>query len=502
MERLRTEGLGKRFGSAPALADVSIGIRPGEVHALVGENGAGKSTLIKMITGVYSIDEGRVYWENQPVSIRHPLDAAALGIRVIHQDRQLIPAFTGYENLYLGKRYPASAFSRHVRWGEMKAKGEALMRSLGIEMDLSREVKDMSPPEMTMLEIMRAMMDDCKLLILDEPTASLTDREAERLFALIDRLVNQGTSILYVSHRMEEIFRLSDRITVLRNGRHVGTVNREEATRESLVRMMTDSDAVPGEDGRRNRTKGETLLRVDGLATIDGKVRDASFDVRRNEIVGIFGLAGAGRTEMLEAVYGLRPVQAGSIEYRGAPLAPAPASCLAQGIVLIPEDRRGSGMIGGMTIRENISLPVLDRFSSWFRLSGKRERREVGRLMAALQVKATGMDQEVRELSGGNQQKVVFAKALMSEPVLFLCDEPTQAVDIMTREEIHRLLAAKAEEGCGVVFVSSDLQEVLDVADRIVVMREGRTVAELDNEGVTPEQVLSICYRSNGEEAS
>lgn len=501
MERLRIEGLGKRFGPVPALSGVSFGIRRGEVHALVGENGAGKSTLIKMITGVYSIDEGRLYWENEPVTIRHPQDASALGIRVIHQERQLIPSFTGYENLYLGRRYPVSGLTRQVRWSEMKATGDALMRDLGIEMDLSKEVRDMSPPEKTMLEIMRAMMDDCRLLILDEPTAALTDRESERLFALIGRLVKQGTSILYVSHRMEEIFRLSDRITVLRNGRHVGTVSREEATRDSLVRMMTDSDVLPGTRGRRDRPRGDLLLRVDGLATADGKVKDASFAVHRREIVGIFGLAGAGRTEMLEAVYGLRPVKAGEIRFSGAPLAPSPASCLAKGIVLIPEDRRGSGMIGGMTIRENITLPVLDRFSSLLRLNGKLERREVERHMASLRIKATGMDQPIGELSGGNQQKAVFAKAMMSDPVLFLCDEPTQAVDVMTRGEIHRLLEEKAEAGCGIVFVSSDLQEVLDVADRIIVVREGRTVAELDNEGITPEQVLSICYRSSGEGA-
>jgi len=501
LERLRTEGLGKRFGAQPALSGVSIGILPGEVHALVGENGAGKSTLIKMITGVYSVDEGRVYWENEPVTIRSPYDASALGIRVIHQDRQLIPSFTGYENLYLGQRYPVSGIARGVRWKEMKARGDALKASLGIEMDLSREAKDMSPSEKTMLEILRAMMDECKLLILDEPTAALTDREAEKLFALIGRLVKQGTSILYVSHRMEEIFRLANRITVLRNGRHVGTVNRDETSRDALVRMMTDAAGPPAESGRRGRARGEAILKVNGLSTEDGKVRGASFTLHKGEILGLFGLAGAGRTELLEAIYGLRAIREGTVEFAGAPLAPSPAFCLAKGIVLIPEDRRGSGMIAGMTIRENMSLPVLDRFASFFRLNHKRERREVGRQMEALQVKATGMDQEIRELSGGNQQKVVFAKAIMSEPAVFLCDEPTQAVDIMTREEIHRLLAGKAEEGCGIIFVSSDLQEVLDVADRIIVMRDGQTVAEMENEGVTAERVLSVCYRSNGEES-
>lgn len=495
MERLRTEGLGKRFGAHSALSDVSIGIRPGEVLALVGENGAGKSTLIKMITGVYSVDEGQVYWDNEPVTLRSPYDASALGIRVIHQDRQLVPSFTGYENLYLGKRYPVSPLSRGVQWREMKAKGDALKASLGIEIDLSQEAKDMSPSERTMLEILRAMMDECKLLILDEPTAALTDREAERLFALIGKLVKQGTSILYVSHRMEEIFRLADRITVLRNGRHVGTVNREETNRDALVRMMTDAEGPAAEGGRRSRTRGEVLIRASGIATADGKVRDASFTLHRGEILGLFGLAGAGRTELMEAIYGLRPVKDGTIEYLGAPLAPSPTGCLAKGIVLIPEDRRGSGMIGSMTIRENMSLPVLHRFASFFRLHHKRERQEVGRQMETLQVKATGMDQEIRELSGGNQQKVVFAKAMMSEPAVFLCDEPTQAVDVMTREEIHRLLAGKADEGCGIVFVSSDLQEVLDVADRIIVVRDGRTVAELDNAGVTAEQVLSLCYQ-------
>lgn len=497
MELLRTERLGKQFGQHKALSDITFEIRPGEVHALVGENGAGKSTFIKMVTGVYSIDEGKLFWEDKPVVIQTPQDAVNLGISVIHQDRQLIPSFKGYENLFLGKAYPANGLSRSVKWSQMKETGETLKKRLGIDLDLNKTAQEMSPPEKTMLEILRAMMQDCKLLILDEPTASLTDREAELLFELIGRLIKQGTSILYVSHRMEEIFRLSHRITVFRNGRYIGTVAKEEATHESLVQMMTDQDAPERTSRPVKKMDGANkLLSVSGLATADGKVKQASFDVHAGEVLGIFGLAGAGRTELLEAVYGLRKIVAGTVAgANNEAVRPAPKTSLQRGIVLIPEDRRSHAMIGSMTIRENMTLPVIKRFATWLKIKHRQEKQTVKQYMESLQVKATGMEQEIGQLSGGNQQKVVFAKALLSDPKVFLCDEPTQAVDVMTREEIHRLLQRKASEGCGVVFVSSDLQEVLDIADRIVVMHEGKTIAELPNEGVTPEQVLQICYR-------
>ncbi|MBE3596428.1 MAG: sugar ABC transporter ATP-binding protein [Hydrogenibacillus sp.] len=496
MPLLEVKNLDKKFGPFYALKHVSLTIEPGEVHALVGENGAGKSTLIKIVTGVYKPDGGAIEWQGRPVIISSPKHARELGINVIHQERQLVPSLTGLENVYLGLPYLQFPFGLGVRWKAMRERAEKLKRELGMDVPLDRPAQDLSPPERTLLEILRAMMMDCRLLFLDEPTAALTDKETEMLFRLIGRLKSQGTSIIYVSHRLDEVLRLSDRITVLRNGTLAGTLPREQADRETLVRLMTNQEArAPERKGDRERHGAPVVLRARGVATADGKVKNAGLEVRKGEIVGLFGLAGAGRTELLEAIYGVRQKTAGDVWLEGQPATHlTPKQAIRRGMVLVPEDRRSHALVMGMTIRENMTLPVLSRFSNGVTIRGKRERAAVSDWMAAMKVKATGTEQTVGELSGGNQQKVVFAKALMSGPVVLLCDEPTQAVDVMTREDIHRLLRTQAEKGCGVVFVSSDLQEVLEIADRIVVMHEGETIAELPNEGLTTEKVLKICY--------
>ena len=495
MALLKVEGLDKVFGQHYALSGVGLEIEPGEVHALVGENGAGKSTFIKIMTGVYTLDAGTIEWKGAKVHIPDPAASRRIGINVVHQDRHLVPSFTGYENLFLGLDYPTNKSRIGVSWKAMKQRAEKLKNDFGVEIDLDKTADRMSPPEKTMLEILRAMMLECQLLILDEPTASLTDQEAERLFALIGRLTAQGTAILYVSHRMDEIFRLSDRITVFRNGQRVATVGTAETDKDGLVRLMSNAEVKKSQKRTDKTAAGEKALDLSGLSTKDGKVKEVSLNVRKGEIVGIFGLAGAGRTELLETIYGLRESAGGSIEVAGRKAnAPTPQRSLENGVVLIPEERKRDALVLGMSIRENMTLPVLKRFSGWLKLRSRTERTEVKAWMTEMNVKAAGSEQAVGELSGGNQQKVVFAKALLSNPVLFLCDEPTQAVDVMTREEIHRLLKAQADKGCGVLFVSSDLQEVLDISDRLYVLHDSRIVAELDNEGVTSEQVLGYCY--------
>ncbi|WP_372632448.1 sugar ABC transporter ATP-binding protein [Cohnella sp.] len=495
MTLLKVAGLDKVFGQHYALADVSFEIEAGEVHALVGENGAGKSTFIKIMTGVYALDAGTVEWKGRQVDIPDPGASRQIGINVVHQDRHLVPSFTGYENLFVGLEYPTNKSRIGVNWKQMKRRAEQIRSDFGVEIDLNKTADRMSPPEKTMLEILRAMMLECQLLILDEPTASLTDQEAEKLFALIGRLTAQGTAILYVSHRMDEIFRLSDRITVFRNGQRVDTLRTAETDKERLIRLMSNAEVKKGHKRSGNRASGEKVLELSGLSTKDGKVKETSLNVRKGEIVGLFGLAGAGRTELLETIYGLRESAGGSIAVAGKTIASAtPRRSLDNGVVLIPEERKRDALVLGMSIRENMTLPVLKRFSGWLKLRSRKERSTVGSWMQEMNVKAAGSEQAVGQLSGGNQQKVVFAKALLSDPVLFLCDEPTQAVDVMTREEIHRLLKAQADKGCGVLFVSSDLQEVLDIADRLYVLHDSRIVAELDNDGVTSEQVLGYCY--------
>lgn len=488
---LRTEKLSKSFNGVYALSNINFEVEAGEVHGLVGENGAGKSTLIKMLTGVYSIDEGTVFWEDQPVKIPNPSQSRALGINVVHQDRTLIPTFDGVENAYLGREYPHKGMQ--VDWKTMWETVEKTRDELGIELDLSKMAIELSPPQKTCLEIIRAMMNDCKLLILDEPTASLTDKESEILFDIIGKLKKKGTSVLYVSHRMDEIFRLTDRITVFKNGSMVSCVKTSEVDKDKLVSMMTDE--WKGSDIVHNTNFGKVLLEVQGIRTKDGVMKKGSLKVREKEILGVFGLGGSGRTELLEGIYGYRPITEGTVTIDGEQQNMlSPANSIKKGMVLISEDRRGKALVGNLSIKENVLLSCIDCYAKHGYLDEKKEKQDVSEKAEALKIRMTGLDQRIIELSGGNQQKAVFAKALMTNPKVFLCDEPTQAVDIMTRNEIHKLLREKADAGNAVVYVSSDLKEILEVADTIQLVVQGETRQLLVNENLTTTEVLSYCY--------
>ncbi|RHT82538.1 sugar ABC transporter ATP-binding protein [Clostridiaceae bacterium AM27-36LB] len=488
---LRTEKLSKSFNGVYALSNINFEVEAGEVHGLVGENGAGKSTLIKMLTGVYSIDEGTVFWEDQPVKIPNPSQSRTLGINVVHQDRTLIPTFDGVENAYLGREYPHKGMQ--VDWKIMWETVEKTRDELGIELDLSKMAIELSPPQKTCLEIIRAMMNDCKLLILDEPTASLTDKESEILFDIIGKLKKKGTSVLYVSHRMDEIFRLTDRITVFKNGSMVSCVKTSEVDKDKLVSMMTDE--WKGSYIVHNTNFGKVLLEVQGIRTKDGVMKKGSLKVREKEILGVFGLGGSGRTELLEGIYGYRPITEGTVTIDGEQQNMlSPANSIKKGMVLISEDRRGKALVGNLSIKENVLLSCIDRYAKHGYLDEKKEKQDVSEKAEALKIRMTGLDQRIIELSGGNQQKAVFAKALMTNPKVFLCDEPTQAVDIMTRNEIHKLLREKADAGNAVVYVSSDLKEILEVADTIQLVVQGETRQLLVNENLTTTEVLSYCY--------
>ena len=369
----------------------------------------------------------------------------------------------------------------------------AIAGELGIELDLSKMAIELSPPQKTCLEIIRAMMNDCKLLILDEPTASLTDKESEILFDIIGKLKKKGTSVLYVSHRMDEIFRLTDRITVFKNGSMVSCVKTSEVDKDKLVSMMTDE--WKGSDIVHNTNFGKVLLEVQGIRTKDGVMKKGSLKVREKEILGVFGLGGSGRTELLEGIYGYRPITEGTVTIDGEQQNMlSPANSIKKGMVLISEDRRGKALVGNLSIKENVLLSCIDRYAKHGYLDEKKEKQDVSEKAEALKIRMTGLDQRIIELSGGNQQKAVFAKALMTNPKVFLCDEPTQAVDIMTRNEIHKLLREKADAGNAVVYVSSDLKEILEVADTIQLVVQGETRQLLVNENLTTTEVLSYCY--------
>ncbi|HYE82641.1 MAG TPA: sugar ABC transporter ATP-binding protein [Clostridia bacterium] len=489
---LETRQLNKQFGGMYALKDIDFEIAEGEIHGLVGENGAGKSTLIKILTGVYSLDGGEIFWNGERVELHNPRQSRRIGINVIHQDRNLVPAFNGIENIYLGLEYEKKA-GFAVDWAKMKKRVEEVVAKLGVEIDLESPAAELTPPQRTLLEIVRAMMTDCRLLILDEPTAALTDREAELLFETIARLQAGGTAILYVTHRMDEVFRLTNRITVFKNGRKVNTVQTADVDKDRIISMMTDnwtSERIDSSGGF-----GRTMLSVKNIKSRDGIVKDASLEVHAGEILGIFGLGGSGRTELLECIYGYRPKAEGSIVLDGKQIErSSPENSIKNGMVLICEDRRGMALVGSLSVKQNTVLSTIDSYASFGIVNEAREKEDTLKKISSLNIKTEGPDQTVLQLSGGNQQKVVFAKALLSEPKVLLCDEPTQAVDVMTRFEIHKLLRKKAEEGNAVVFVSSDLKEVLEVADNIQIIANGCTRELLGNNGLTAEQVLACCY--------
>ena len=484
---LQTEHVSKAFGGVYALRDVNLSLSAGEIRGLVGENGAGKSTLIKLLTGVYPLREGRILWDGQPADIASPEDSSRLGIRVIHQDRTLIPTFNGVENCYLGMEYPTRL--GRVDWAAMERRVRQTMEPLGIALDLKKTVAELSPPQRTELEIVRARMTDCRLLILDEPTASLTEQEAGRLFRLLRQLKAQGTAILYVSHRLDEIFHLTDSVTVLRNGELVDTAPTADITRQELVAKMSRRSTA--EPVQRRGDFGPPVLEVEGLASRDGRVKQGNLTVHSGEILGVFGLGGSGRTELLECIFGCRAAACGTVKLEGSPLSPlTPENAIRRGMVLISEDRR-----------DNILLSSLDSFSHMGVLRRRRATQAAAEQIGALHIKLAGPEQRMAELSGGNQQKAVFARALMTAPKVLLCDEPTQAVDVSTRTEIHRLLRDKTDGGAGVLYVSSDLPELLETADRILIVSCGRTEECLENQALTAQQVLARCYEYQEKEA-
>jgi ribose transport system ATP-binding protein len=478
-----------------ALKNINFSIREGEIHGLVGENGAGKSTLIKILTGVFRQTEGDIFVAGEKVSIKSPLDSRNLGINVIHQDRNLIPAFNGIENIYLGLKSEKKGICT-IDFKAMEKRIHSVMSRYSIDVPLSKLAKELSPPQKTLLEITRTMMTDCSLLILDEPTAALTDKETEVLFNIIRKLNKTGTAILYITHRMDEIFELTDRITVFKNGTLVDTVATKSVDKNQLITLMTDNWISTQKNETRTKF-GDVIYSVKGIVTADKVVKDASFEVHKGEILGIFGLGGSGRTELLEGIYGYKKLIKGSVFLHNEKLKKlSPALSIRNGIILIHEDRRGHSLVLSRSVKDNIALSVIDSYVHNGFFNKKKETADAVVKVAELKIKTTSIEQPVKELSGGNQQKVVFAKALQSGPEIFLCDEPTQAVDIMTRNEIHELLRSFSDKGKGVIFVTSDLQEMLEVADTILIMANGRTHELISNTNVSSQQILHYCYQA------
>ncbi len=484
--RVELRGISRRFAATQALDDVSLGLLPGEVHALVGENGAGKSTLVKILAGVHQPDSGTIRLDGQSTQIHGPAHSRALGIAVVHQEPRLFPDLTVAENVFIG--HAPSGRLGTIDWGRMRRAAQALFGQLDVQFDVGAPVRGLSMADQQLIEIAKSLSVDARVLILDEPTASLSAHEVERLFTIVRRLRDRGVAVLFVSHRLDEVFALCDRATVLRDGRHVITTQTSDLTTADLVRHMVGRavSLFP----KVETPTGEVLLEVRNL-TRAGVFRDVGFSVRAGEIVGLAGLVGAGRTEIARVLFGIDPRDSGEIRVGGTPVNFAsPSAAMHAGIAYLPEDRHQEGLVLDFSIAQNVTLPILPRIFPRLLIHSSTERAVARDYTRQLNVRMTGVDQLVAALSGGNQQKVVLAKWLASRPRILILDEPTRGIDIGAKVEVHRIISELAASGLGIILISSDLPEVLAMSDRILVLHEGGITAEIPRDRATQERVM------------
>lgn len=487
---LKLLGVSKSFGGARALTDVSLELRAGEVHALVGENGAGKSTLVKIITGAHQPDEGEIELEGVPIRNLDPQRAKQLGIAVIYQQPALFPDLTVTENIALGLEPPG--FWRRIDWRQRRVRAVQLLAEIGAHIDPDVEAGRLTMPQQQLIEIARALTGSARLLILDEPTASLSENEIERLFSVIRRLKARGVGVIYISHRLDELSQIADQVTVLRDGRVAGRVSPDRMNRADLIRMMVGRE-LEAICPRIAPQGDEILLETRGLSCRAGRVRTVSLKVRAGEIVGLAGLVGAGRTELAHTLFGLTPADTGELLLRGRSVRiDSPMQATALGLAYVPEDRRRHGVISDFSVAANTSLAILPQLARWTFLDFARERSVAHDFVGRLGIKTQSIDSPVNHLSGGNQQKVALARWLATNPAVLIVDEPTQGIDVGAKFEIHRLMHELTERGLGILMISSDLPEVLSMSDRILVMRSGTIVGELTANSATQERVLEL----------
>ncbi len=496
-ELLRLEGISKQFNQVEVLKNVAFDLLEGEVHALVGENGAGKSTLIKIISGVYAKDGGRMFFQGEEVVIHTPHEAFARGISTIHQEFNLVPYLDAPSNIFLG-REPVGKLG-YVKKKEIYRNAESLFERIGYRLNLRVPVKRLSVAERQMVEICKALSLNIRLLIMDEPTAVLSNKEIGNLFNIVRTLKSQGISIIYISHRLDELFEIADRVTVLRDGARVGTVPVQETSKSGITRMMIGRDLTeqyPREAGRR---AGPVVLEARHLT--GGLLKDISFELRKGEILGISGLVGAGRSELAHAIFGAYPLHGGEVLLEGRRIVNSgPSHSLRNGIALLPEDRKTQGLVLSLDNEKNLTLPNLDMFNRFSRIDGRRARAFSLKMMEDLQVRPLAPRKRTRELSGGNQQKIVIGKWLARKYKVILFDEPTRGVDVGAKVDIYRLMIRIADTSVGVIMISSDLPEILGMSDRVMVMREGRIQAVLDNDHLSEEDVIQHAFDTQDEE--
>ena len=488
---LNLQAIHKTFPGVHALKDASFDVRQGEVHALIGENGAGKSTMIKIVSGVYQPDAGEILLDGAQVHFANPREAQQAGIATIYQELGLYPELTVAENIFMGHA-PIRKFGvfQAVDWERMESEAEGLLAELNIHnLDVGAKVGTLNVGNRQRVEIAKALSLDARILIMDEPTAALTESDVEQLFSIVRLLRERGVSIIYISHRLNEVFELADRVTVLRDGEYIGTQDVADTSEGELISMMvgrTIENLFPKQDAEI----GEVVLEVRDLHR-PPLTQNISFSVRAGEIVGLAGLVGSGRSETAQVIFGVLPAESGAILLNGEPVTiQRPSEAVEHGIGYVPEDRGHQGLVREMAIRENTSMAVMKSVSRNTFINRAKERLLASRSIKQLSIRATGSEQIVNKLSGGNQQKVVVSKWLASNPKLLIMDEPTRGVDVGAKSEIHRLMSQlAAEEGLAILMISSELPEILGMSDRILVMREGRLVAEFTREQATQEIV-------------
>ncbi|MCW3055160.1 MAG: ABC-type sugar transport system, ATPase component [Chthonomonadales bacterium] len=487
---LEMRNISKQYPGVRALDDVSLSVEVGEIHALLGENGAGKSTMMKILAGAQSKDGGEILLNGVPVHIDSPQKAMSLGISIIYQEFNLVPYLSAGENIYLG-REPRAAIPGFVDFKKLYADAQVVLDKLGVKIDARAPVNTLSVAGQQMVEIAKATSKKSKIIVMDEPSATLTDHELRALFRLMLQLKSEGVSIVYISHRLEEIVEVCDRATIMRDGHHVATRDVKDLSREEIIKLMVGrelKDAIP----KVAAEQGEVALEVKHL-TRKGVLHDISFTVRKGEVLGIAGLVGAGRTETARVIFGADPMDSGSIEVFGQPVRiKSPQDAIKHGIGLVTEDRKQQGLVLGMVVRENTTLANLDFLSSLGFIKRAEERNVAEKYKTDLAIKTPTIEQTVHNLSGGNQQKVVLAKWLFTGSKILIFDEPTRGIDVGAKAEIYKLMNELAKNGVAIIMISSELPEVLGMSDRIIVMHEGRLTGELSRADATQEKIMHL----------
>jgi len=485
---LEVKDITKYFPGIKALDGVHLCIRPGEVHALIGENGAGKSTLVKILTGVYTITSGQVYLDNRPIEFRNAIEAQEAGIAAIHQEASMFPELSVTENIYMGHhlRNPKTGM---IDWKSMKSSTRELLKKMDLTIQPDTLVKNLGVAQRHMVEIAKALSLDARVVIMDEPTSALTLREVEDLYKIVRQLKKAGKAIIFISHKFDEIFEICDYFTVLRDGKYIGEGKVADTTVNNIIRMMVGrslDQLFPKADAE----VGKRVLEVRGLSQI-GYFKDISFTLNEGEILGFFGLVGAGRSELMRTIFGIDPLSAGQVLLDGKPIAlSSPKKAMQQGIAFVPEDRQTQGIVLGLSIAKNITLPQIDAVSRAGVLNAGRERSLTEEYGTAMEIRAAGWQVDADTLSGGNQQKVVLAKWLATRPRILILDEPTKGIDVATKAAVHKLVSDLAADGIAVIMVSSELPEVLGMSDRIFVMSEGRITAEFTRDEADSDEIM------------